>query len=174
MSHPCPEHALDALLAGELSAEDAQRVRAHAEGCAACQHTLSWLKLERGWMAQRARREPARPALDFAALEARLHQASAPKAPPSRPAPRRARWAHRGMMAVASMAAAVFFVFSVAQQSRPVAPAYDELASWGESEALLFTPARGEVCTDPVDEAVAALEARVGACLLASPALAVR
>ncbi len=173
MSHPCPEHELDALLAGELSPEDAQRVRVHADGCAACQHALSWMKLERGWMAQRARREPSRPALDFAALEARLSK-PVRAAPPVRPAPRRAPWAHRGMMAMAGMAASVFFIFSVAQQSRPLTSASDEGAGWSDGEALLFTPARGEVCTDPGAEAVAALEARVGACLLASPAFALR
>lgn len=92
MNSPCREPELDALLAGELSPEDAARVRAHAEACAACAHALAWLKLERGWMAQRARRST--PALDFAALEARLNAAPAQATPAPRPAPRRAHWAH--------------------------------------------------------------------------------
>ncbi|MFP2928435.1 zf-HC2 domain-containing protein, partial [Pyxidicoccus sp. 3LG] len=40
------------MLAGELSAEDAARVGAHADTCPACRHALTWLRLERGWMAQ--------------------------------------------------------------------------------------------------------------------------
>ena len=51
----CRESELDALLAGELSAEDAERVRAHAAACATCTRSLAWQKLERGWMAQRAK-----------------------------------------------------------------------------------------------------------------------
>ena len=56
---PCRESELDALLAGELSAEAAERVRAHAAACATCTRSLAWQKLERGWMAQRARRMPS-------------------------------------------------------------------------------------------------------------------
>ncbi len=169
MSPPCREHELDALLADELSPADAQRVRAHAEGCAACAQGLAWLKLERGWMAQRARRAPARPALDFSALEARLGRAQPPAPVTPRP-PRRGEWAHRGKMALAAAAAVSFVMFSLSQP-RPL-PSSSESA-W-DGETLLFTPARAEVCVDPGLEAVAALEARVGACLLASPVLAVR
>jgi anti-sigma factor RsiW len=166
MSTPCREHELDALLAGELSPEDAARVRAHAEACAACAHALAWLKLERGWMAQRARR--AAPALDFAALEARLSAPTARTAPP-RPPPRRSHWAHGGKMALAAAASVAFVLWSLTPP-RPRATA--EAARDGE--VWLFTPARGEVCEDGSREAVATEEAQVGACLLASPVLAVR
>ena len=169
MSHPCSEHALDALLAGELCAEDAERVRAHAEGCAACKHALAWQRLEREWVAQRARREA--PALDFAALEARLKRPVAP--PPARVAPRRSLLSGREALAMALAAGMAFLVLGVARRTSPLPSTSEEVASW-EGESLLFTPARGEVCTDPGNDAVEALEARVGACLLASPALAAR
>jgi anti-sigma factor RsiW len=167
MNSPCREHELDALLTDELSPSDAARVRAHAEGCAACAQSLAWLKLERGWMAQRARRASARPALDFSALEARLAQARAPSA--HRP-PRRGEWTHRGKMALAAAAAVSFVMFSLS----PSGPLPSSSESAWDGETLLFTPARAEVCVDPGIEAVAALEASVGACLLASPVLAVR
>lgn len=169
MNSPCREHELDALLADELPPADAERVRAHAEGCAACAQNLTWLKLERGWMAQRARRASSRPALDFSALEARLAKAQAPT-PPARRAPRRGEWAHRGKMALAAAAAVSFVMFSLSQPG--TLPSSSE-SEW-DGESLLFTPARAEVCVDPGVEAVAALEASVGACLLASPVLAVR
>jgi hypothetical protein len=73
-------------------------------------------------------------------------------------------------MALAAAAAVSFVMFSLSQP-RPL-PSSSESA-W-DGETLLFTPARAEVCVDPGLEAVAALEARVGACLLASPVLAVR
>jgi len=64
-------------------------------------------------------------------------------------------------------AAAVAFVgFSMAQVA-PVAPG-DE-AFRGEVLATVV-----EACEDPARDAVAALEARVGACLVASPLLPLR
>lgn len=158
MSAACREHELDALLAGELSLADAERVRAHAEGCAACTHALAWLRLERGWMAQRARREPARPALRFSALEARLAEATRA----SRPTPFRGTWAHQWKMALGAVAAVVFVAFSMAQ----VPPAASE-EPWSRDAWSIMT--NGEACEDTTGEAMAALEARVGACLVASP-----
>jgi anti-sigma factor RsiW len=168
MSLACREQELDAWLAGELSPADAERVRAHAESCAACAHALSWLKLERGWMNQRARRMPARPALSFSALEARLAQASvAPAAPapamePRRAAPPRRHRSHRGVMALGAAAAVAFVLFGMAQ----VSPVNSLEEPWNQ-EAL----ASGllQACVDPSGEAVAATEARFGACLIASP-----
>lgn len=152
MSHPCREPELDALLAGELSPEEAERVRAHAATCARCTQSLSWLRLERGWMAQRARRQPSRPALRFSALEARLRPA----------APRRAPWSHWGRMAAGAAAAALVALALVPRQTSPLSE-----ETWGEG---LMSLATVEVCSDPSLEAVARVEARVGACLLASPA----
>ncbi len=111
MSLACREQELDALLAGELSPADAERVRAHAESCAACQHALSWLKLERGWMTQRARRSSAPPALDFSAVQARLAAKSAPLQRPARASPQRTHWSQRGMLAMGAAAAVAFLLF---------------------------------------------------------------
>jgi anti-sigma factor RsiW len=152
MSHGCRESELDALLAGELSPEGEARVRAHVQGCAACTQSLAWLKLERGWMAQRARRQPARPALAFSALEARLQPVRA----------HRAAWAHRGKMALSAAAAMAFVAFSVLRAG-PASfeePLLQEgLVSLGGVEASM----------DPGFEAVALHEARFSACLLATP-----
>jgi anti-sigma factor RsiW len=169
MSFACREQELDALLADELSPADAERVRAHADHCAACQHALSWLKLERGWMAQRARRPSSRPALDFAAVQARLAATSpapATRAEPRRAAPRRGDWSHRGMMAAAAAAAVAFFLIGLPRQGGPV-NAVEE--PWSSQEVLVS--GLPQACMDPSGEAVAATEDRFGACLIASPAL---
>jgi anti-sigma factor RsiW len=167
MSLACREHELDALLAGELSPAEAERVRAHAEGCAACQHALSWLKLERGWMAQRARRPAARPALDFSAVQARLAAKSAPSPRPVREAPQRFHWSQRGMLAMGVAAAVAFFLFG---GSQPVSPAhYSGEEAWSSQEVLVS--GLPQACVDPSGEAVAATEDRFGACLIATPAL---
>jgi anti-sigma factor RsiW len=173
MSLSCREQELDALLAGELSPADAERVRAHAQGCAACSHSVAWLKLERGWMAQRARRMPARPALDFSALQARLassasaRPAPAPVATPHRASrnPLRGQWSHRGVMAMGAAAAVAFIIFGVTQ-ARPVHSSSEVL--W--SQDVLVSGVL-QACVDPSGEAVAALEDRFSACLIASPAL---
>jgi anti-sigma factor RsiW len=172
MSLACREQELDALLAGELSPADAERVSTHAEGCAACAHTLAWLKLERGWMAQRARRMPARPALSFSALEARLAEAKvatpAPVAEPrraERSAPRRGHWSHRGMMALGAAAAVAFMLFGVAQV-RPVNSLEEPWSQEVLASGLL------QACVDTSGEEMAATEARFSACLIASPAMA--
>jgi anti-sigma factor RsiW len=175
MSFSCREQDLDALLAGELSLADAERVRTHAEACTACNHALAWLKLERGWMAQRARRMPARPALNFAALEARLAAASAPARPVPAPvaAPRRSEratsrrrsdWSHRAMMAVGAVAAVAFIFFGVAH----VRPVHSGEELWSQE---VLASGLLQACVDPSGEAVAALEDRFNACLIASPAL---
>ncbi|MFY2560537.1 anti-sigma factor family protein [Corallococcus terminator] len=156
----CRESELDALLAGELAPEDAARVRAHAEACAACKHALSWQRLERGWMAQRARREPARPALNFSALEARLAQKAQP---PVRHARREGQWRHWGKMAMAAAAAVAFVGLSLPRGGTGVGAE----EPWSR-ELIVATGV--ESCED----AAAALEARVGACLIASPVLALR
>lgn len=165
MSTPCRESDLDALLAGELGAEEAGRVSEHAATCATCTRALAWLRTERGWMAQRARRMPSRPALSFEALEAKLHP----------PAPRQARREHRGGM-VAMMGAAAAMVFMVVSML-PRTPStsgasFSSRSSFSEdawSEGLV-SMAQVPACMDPSVEAVARVEARFGACLLASPA----
>ncbi|SEM20802.1 Putative zinc-finger [Stigmatella aurantiaca] len=163
MSPRCPEQDLDALLAGELSPAEAGRVRAHAEACAACTQALAWLKLERGWMAQRARRMPARPALNFEALQARLE--AAPARPP---APRTSPqwvgfWAATGKMALGAAAAVAFLVINMTQM--PPAASIEE--SWTQDALASGLLA----CEDTSSQEVAAMEARFGACLIASPVL---
>jgi anti-sigma factor RsiW len=153
LNPPCRESELDALLAGELSAEDAERVRAHAAACATCTRSLAWQKLERGWLAQRARRMPSRPALSFSALEARLKV----------PAPRQAQWSHVGRMALGAAAAVLFVALSL--MPRP-GPSLTSEETWSEG---LVSVATVPACMDPSVEAVARMEARFGACLLASP-----
>ncbi|MBZ4422651.1 anti-sigma factor [Myxococcus sp. RHSTA-1-4] len=161
----CREHELDALLAGELPPEDAARVSAHADMCPACRHALSWLRLERGWMAQRARRTPSRPTLSFSALEARLA-----RPPVQRWVPLPGTWTNWGKMMMGA-AAAVAFVGLSMMQAGPTTSTGEE-PSW--SRDVLATALAGEACEDPSREAVAALEASVGACLVASPRLPLR
>ncbi|WP_434346886.1 anti-sigma factor family protein [Myxococcus virescens] len=159
----CRETELDALLADELSPEDAARVRAHTQACPACQHALSWLRAERGWMAQRARRMPARPALDFAALESRLRKPVVPAAP-------KVSWMHWGKMLTAALASVAFVGITTLQVTR--LPSADE--PWPRNDALTTATWAVDWCDDPSREAVAALEARVGACLVASPLITLR
>jgi len=164
MSLACREQELDALLAGELAPADAERVRAHTESCAACTHALAWLKLERGWMTQRARRGPARPALSFDALEARLAAAPVAVARHSeRATPRRSDWSYRGVMALGAAAAVAFIFFGVVQ----VRPVNSPEELWSQE---VLASGLVQVCVDPSGEAVAALEDRFSACLIASPA----
>lgn len=171
MSFACREQALDGLLAGELSPAEAERVRAHAESCAACQHALSWLKLERGWMAQRARRPSARPALDFSAVQARLegkspsHERPTPR--PARATPQRTHWSHRGIVAMGAAAAVAFLLFGGGQPVNPSPYSAEEI--WSSQEVLVS--GLPQACMDPSGEAVAATEDRFGACLIATPAL---
>ena len=175
MNLACREQDLAALLAGELALADAERVRAHTEACAACSHALAWLRLERGWMAQRARRMPERPALSFSALEARLAAAKAPARPVRAPVAmprrseratprRRSDWAQRAMMALGAVSAVAFIFFGVAQV-RPVSSGEELWSQEVLASGLL------QACVDPSGEAVAALEDRFSACLIASPAL---
>jgi anti-sigma factor RsiW len=160
---PCREHELDALLAGELSPEDAARVDAHMDTCPACRHALTWLRLERGWMAQRARRTPARPALHFSALEARLAR---PAVPHWVPLP--GTWANWGKMMMGAAAAVAFVGLSLVQAG----PTSSGEEPW--SRDVLVSALVGEACEDPSREAVAALEASVGACLVATPRFPLR
>jgi anti-sigma factor RsiW len=154
----CRESELDALLAGELSPEEAERVRAHAATCATCTRSLAWLKVERGWMARRARHQPSRPALRFSALEARLRP----------PVPHRSWRSHLGSVALGAAAAVAFVALHLAPRTSP--PSLSE-ENWSEG---LVSRATVDACMDPSIEAVARVEARFGACLLASPAHPVR
>lgn len=168
----CREHELDALLAGELLPEDAARVSAHVNACPACRHALTWLRLERGWMAQRARRTPSRPALSFSALEARLARPAVP-----RRVSLEGTWAHWGKMMMGAAAAVAFVGLSLVRAgpaSLGEEPSWDMSMSTGLSRDVLATALGVEACEDPSREAVAALEASVGACLVATPRFSLR
>jgi putative zinc finger protein len=117
----CPIEELEALVAGELDADEAARVQAHVAGCAACKDELAWLSAEAELM---ARRRAAQPALKpeiwqgiaerIAAADERqgIVPALAPEVPPM-PTRARRRWgwaaktAYGGLLAAA--AAAVVF-----------------------------------------------------------------
>jgi hypothetical protein len=115
-------------------------------------------------MAQRARRTPARPALDFAALEARLAR------PAARPwVPLRGAWTNWGRMLMAATAAVAFVGLSLTQTQGGSTSLGDEPFSRDVRSSLM-----GEACEDPSREAVAALEASLGACLVASPLISSR
>lgn len=114
-------------------------------------------------MAQRARRMPPRPALNFEALEAKLRPA---------PAPRQARREHRGVVAMMGAAAAVAFM-ALSMAPRPHSTSLSSLSSFSSEESWsegLVSIAQVPACMDPSVDAVARVEARFGACLLASPA----
>ncbi|MCI0671452.1 MAG: hypothetical protein L0Y64_13410, partial [Myxococcaceae bacterium] len=111
----------------------------------------SWLKLERAWMAQRARRTPARPALRWEALDARLSS-------PERATVRRA---NRTALLLGAAAAGVLLCLGLMTPRSPRAPEVPEGVGV-------------DACVDAVGEAMSALEVRLGACLVASPVLALR
>ncbi|MBM7112203.1 anti-sigma factor family protein [Archangium primigenium] len=160
MNPPCRQEDLDALVARELSEADARRVSAHAEHCDTCRRALEWLRMERGWMARRARRPVPRRALDYGALEARLK--------PARPRPSLVFWEWRGLGLAAVTAALLGVVLHVGPSTR--APVHGGVSEAGESWSEgLMSMARVEVCLDPSLEAAARMEAQVGACLMASP-----
>ena len=110
----CSPEELEALVAGALSAEEAARVQAHVDGCAACRDELAWLGAEAELMARRRQRQELSPAV-WQGIADRIARPAAPAAPPERqPAPLRARrWglgarvAYGGLLAAA--AAAVVF-----------------------------------------------------------------
>ena len=161
MSHACSEHGLDALLAGELSPPEAERVRAHARTCATCARSRAWLQLEREWMARRAQSQPARPALSFEQLQAKL--AAAAQAPAERRAvPHRSRRQPRGLLALGMLTAVMGVAFSLL----PMLQSYAPVAACTASGA---TVAASDVGANACYDDQAMLEARLGACLVATP-----
>ncbi|MFP2964282.1 hypothetical protein ACLEPN_42910, partial [Myxococcus sp. 1LA] len=87
-------------------------------------------------------------------------------------APPKASWLHWGKMLTAAVASVAFVGLTTLQVT--LGPSSDE-HSWASRPDALATAARAvDWCDDPSREAVAALEARVGACLVASPLLPLR
>jgi hypothetical protein len=72
------------------------------------------------------------------------------------------------MMALGAAAAVVFVALSLVPQARHTSFSEE---SWGDG---LVSVATVQACMDPSVEAVARVEARFGACLLASPAWTLR
>jgi Putative zinc-finger len=117
----CPIEELEALLAGELDAEDAARVQKHVAGCAACKDELAWLSAEAELMARRRATQPPVKAEIWQGIAERIAAADerkgvVPALPPEvvpLPARARRRWgwaaktAYGGLLAAA--AAAVVF-----------------------------------------------------------------
>jgi hypothetical protein len=157
MSARCRRDDVEALALGALTAGRVDEVRTHVRECAPCAHHLSWLQLERSWMAQRARRMPERKALAWEALASRLTPTPVPV--------RRRSWRPVLPMGL-SAAAAVLLMASTLLVPLPG-------SEWTEGEETPGTP-RIPACMDPWREVVSSLEAHVGACLVASPVLAQR
>lgn len=107
----CSTEELEALVAGTLSPEEAARVQAHTDGCAACKDELAWLRTEAELMARRRGKQELAPAL-WDGIAARIAQPAA-AAPTTSNVIRPRRWglgaklAYGGLLAAA--AAAVVF-----------------------------------------------------------------
>lgn len=107
----CSTEDLEALVAGALAPENAARVNAHVEGCAACRDELAWLRAEAALMARRRERQTVSPEL-WQGIAERLARPAAP-APSAGAAPapvRVRRWglgarvAYGGLFAAAAAA----------------------------------------------------------------------
>ena len=111
----CPNEELEALVAGTLDEQAAERLRAHLAGCAPCRDELGWLQTEAELMARR-RAEPAElaPAI-WQGISERLARPAAPALPSSATATplRVRRWGWGARVAygglLASAAAAVLY-----------------------------------------------------------------
>ena len=111
----CPIEELEALVAGTLDDEAAERVRAHLAGCASCKEELAWLSTEAELMARRRAQEPALSPAIWDGIADRLARPAAPSGSPQ-PAPtpirvRRWGWGARAAYGtlLAAAAAAVLF-----------------------------------------------------------------
>ncbi|MGZ3440709.1 MAG: zf-HC2 domain-containing protein [Polyangia bacterium] len=111
----CPIEELEALVAGTLDDEAAERVRAHLAGCASCKEELAWLSTEAELMARRRAQQPSLSPALWDAIADRIQQPAAPSiAPQAAPTPIRprrwglgARLAYGGLLAAAAAAVVV-------------------------------------------------------------------
>lgn len=149
---------LEAHALGQLPGAEADDVRAHLQGCAACAAEASLLAAERRLFTQRAAL-PAPAPPPFAAVLARSRQGSAA----GRDGSRARLW---------SALAAAAALLGIYAGSRGPAPARDEIGA----PAIVAEPAsRGETCEDLAllsANGVARAESDYGACLVATPAAA--
>jgi hypothetical protein len=76
----CPMEELEALVGGELAADEAARVMAHVDECATCRDELVWLRAEAELMARRREREPEVADALWPAIADRLAHPGAPSA----------------------------------------------------------------------------------------------
>jgi hypothetical protein len=122
----CSTEKLSALLDGDLSAREASKVRAHAEGCAASRRALAELDALRGALAAQAL-DPPQPERDgWAELAAQLS-----KTGPTGPAPQR-RW--RWLWAPTVGLAGALALLVVRQRLAPRGPSDDQLIAQAEGE----------------------------------------
>jgi len=111
----CPTEELEALVADELDAETAERVRAHVAGCGSCQAELKWLAAEAELMARRRAGQPeVSPALWHQIAERLSRPEASSPSPVAAPTPIRvrrwgwgARVAYGGLLAAAAAAVVI-------------------------------------------------------------------
>jgi hypothetical protein len=105
----CPTEELEALVAGTLDDETAERVRAHLAGCASCKEELAWLSAEAELMARRREQQPELSPALWQGIAERLASPVAPSlSPQAAPTPIRAarRWGWGARVAYGSLLAA--------------------------------------------------------------------
>jgi hypothetical protein len=108
----CPIEELEALVAGTLDDETAERVRAHLLTCATCKEELAWLQAESELMARRRAREAELAPEIWQGIAERLARPAAPvgspQAAPTAIRVRRWGWgarvAYGGLIAAAAAA----------------------------------------------------------------------
>lgn len=135
-----------------------EALRIHQETCADCRTERAWRQRERAWFAQRARRTPQRPALEWEALAARLDAAQEAAWTPMEPT-RASLRPHRRRVALPALAACLVALLPMLFNAPPPS---EELA------AGVTVPA----CFLPDDDGIPRLESAVGACLIASTTIA--
>ena len=135
-----------------------EALRAHQATCADCRTERAWRQRERAWFAQRARRTPQRPALEWEALAAKLDAAQEAAWTPVEPT-RAALRPHRLRVALPALAACLVALLPILFDAPPPTE---------ELSAGVNVPA----CFLPDDDGIPRLESAMGACLIASTTIA--
>ncbi|HKA87774.1 MAG TPA: zf-HC2 domain-containing protein [Haliangiales bacterium] len=125
----CDEEKLAGLVRGELGAEEARAVEAHAEGCAECAEELRWLRAEQKLFAARTR--PAVPAHAWQGIERRVVLAREGRAH------RRRTWVGVGAMGTFAAAAATLILWV----HRPLHVAINDAGAPAAAPVMVAEPA---------------------------------